>query len=122
MKLRATIDMAVSVLAEVRETAAMVRALAGMRIARKGTPIDRSAPPVLMTVAEALALLGVNDEAGRAWLQGEGLIITVAGARRVHLDRLLAAIGGDPQDGQHFEAAARVPLEGIVFADLRRRR
>lgn len=79
--------------------------------------IDLSAPPALLTVAQALDVMGVRDTAGKAYLEAHGLIGWWAGQRRVSLARLMAS--GYPEAlaaNDDAETSDPGPPDGIQFA------
>lgn len=78
------------------------------------TGIDLSAPPALLTVKQALDVMGVNDTAGRAFLKAHDLIGWYAGQRRVALDRLMAA--GYPEARNDDAPTETSHPDGVQFA------
>lgn len=109
-------------LADLRDTLAMVRTVAKVRMGRHSAPIDRSAPPLLMTVAEAQTMIGANDQAASAWLERSGLVVMQFGARRVHRDRLIAAWFGEASTSACAPESASAPApiigEGLTKVAL----
>ncbi len=67
----------------------------------------------LMTVGEAARYLRLRDRVARKWLDENGLLLRIAGRRRVHRESLVAALFGE----QGRPVAAPRPTE----ADGRRR-
>lgn len=80
------------------------------------TGIDLNAPPALLTIAQALDVMKVNDTAGRAFLEVHGLIGWYAGQKRVALARLMAA--GYPDSAANDDQSSATPEpDGVQFAE-----
>ena len=81
------------------------------------TGIDLSAPPALLTIAQALDVMRVQDAAGRAFLEAHDLIGWYAGQKRVALARLMAAGYPAAVNDDNESMSAPPPPDGVRFAE-----
>ncbi len=80
-----------------------------------------AAEPLLLTVREAARVLRVRDSVAMQWLKDRGLVLKIAGRRRVVREDLLAAIraSAGADEGMAFQAPQRSHLrEATDFWDL----